>query len=113
MTHADWYSFRNHVRSLKIPQSPYSKVPLKKIMIQIQLVGLSIIFHFTKLHLSKYNGSLRKTKQFLISTTRHVRNLVSRKSGFIKSCSYSKDQSAYKFHGPIFNGENCTSTSEV
>jgi hypothetical protein len=48
----DWCKFCIRLRSLKIPPSPYSKAPLKKIMIQIQLVGMPMIFHFTELHLS-------------------------------------------------------------
>jgi hypothetical protein len=52
---ADWCSI--HVSSLKIPLLPYSKGPSKIIIIQTKLVGMSILFHCTELHLSKYNGS--------------------------------------------------------
>jgi hypothetical protein len=55
--HVEWCNFPIHLRDLKIPPSPYSEAPSMKIMIQIKLVGMSIIFHCTKLRLSKWNGS--------------------------------------------------------
>jgi hypothetical protein len=78
-SHVDWCKFFIHLRSLKIPPlppSPYSKCTFKKIIIQTKLVGMSMIFYCTKLHLSKWNSSwvFSKTKMLiLISATSHVR----------------------------------------
>jgi hypothetical protein len=44
-SHVDWCNFCIHFRSLKIPLSQHSKAPSKKIMIQIKLVAISMIFH--------------------------------------------------------------------
>jgi hypothetical protein len=56
-SHVDWRKFCTHLSSLKIPPSPYSKSPLKKIFIQLKLAGTSTIFHGTKFRLPKCNGS--------------------------------------------------------
>jgi hypothetical protein len=41
----------------KCEPPPYSKSPSKNIMIQIKVVGRSMIFQCTELHMSKCNGS--------------------------------------------------------
>jgi hypothetical protein len=46
-SHIDWCEACFHLSSLKILPSPYSKDPLKNIIIQIKLVGMSNIFHCT------------------------------------------------------------------
>jgi hypothetical protein len=56
LSHVDWCKFCIHLSSLKIPQSLYSKDPLNKMIIQLKLVGISTLFHRTKLRLSKCNG---------------------------------------------------------
>jgi hypothetical protein len=95
----DWYNFRIHLRSLKIPPSPYSKAPLKKMMIQMKLVGMLMIFHFTKLRLSKCNGSwvasIKQNVNFKFQPLAMFIFLVYRKSSIIKSCSSSEDLSSY------------------
>jgi hypothetical protein len=47
-SHVDWCTFCNHLISLNVPPSTYSKSPLKKITIQIKLVGMPMIFYCTK-----------------------------------------------------------------
>jgi hypothetical protein len=54
-SHVELYNFCIHLRRLKTSPSPYSKGPLKKIITQIKLVDMSMIFNCTKLCLSKYN----------------------------------------------------------
>jgi hypothetical protein len=50
-SHVEWRNkFCIHLSSLKFPQSPYSKGPSKKTIIQTKLVGT--IFHCTKLRFS-------------------------------------------------------------
>jgi hypothetical protein len=98
-SHVDWCKFCVHLSGLKIPPSPHSQDPLKKIIIQVQLVGVSIIYHCTKLRLPKCNGSwVVAIKQKLILNINRppCSNLfVFRKSGLIKNCSSSKDLSAH------------------
>jgi hypothetical protein len=55
-SHIDWCNFRIHVRSFKISPLPYLKTPLVEIMIQMKLVGMSMIFRFAKLYLSNCSG---------------------------------------------------------
>jgi hypothetical protein len=54
--HTEWFSVcpntPQHFATLT-----YSKSPSKKIMIQMKPVGMSMIIHCTKLHLSKCNSS--------------------------------------------------------
>jgi hypothetical protein len=52
----DWCNVCIHLKSLKIPPLPYSKAHIKKIIIGIKLVGMSMIFHYTELNFSKCNG---------------------------------------------------------
>jgi hypothetical protein len=48
------FSFRPNVTS-KFRRSPYLKDSSNNIMIQMELLGVSMIFHCIKLHLSKCN----------------------------------------------------------
>jgi len=50
-----WFSVCPNITS-KFEPPPYLKAPPKKIMVQIKLVGISMIFHCTRLPLSKSNG---------------------------------------------------------
>jgi hypothetical protein len=97
------YYFRIHLSSTKMSTSLYSKASLKWKMMQIKLVGMSVIFHFTKLRSSKWcNGS------WVISIKQNVNfqihppamfvyfSFVFRKSDIIQSFSSSEDLSAYK-----------------
>jgi hypothetical protein len=69
-------------------------------MIQIKLIGMSMISYYTKVHLSKWNGSwVVSTKQnmnFNIQTAAIFVFFVFDKNGLIKSCSSFEDLSAYK-----------------
>jgi hypothetical protein len=99
-SHVDWCKFYIHLRSLKIPPLPYSKVSLKKIIIWIRLVGTFMIFHCTKLRLSKCNSSwvvsIKQTVNFKFQPPVMFVFVVSHKSGLIKSCWPSEDLSEHK-----------------
>jgi hypothetical protein len=109
--HVDWCNFRIHLRGLKIPPSPYSEALSKKIMIQIKLVGMSIIFHCTKLRLSKWNGSwvvsIKQNVNFKFQLHTVFTFMVSCKICLIKICQQTK------FHGPMFTGASFAATTEV
>jgi hypothetical protein len=94
--------------SLKIPPSPYSKEPLKKIIIDIKLVVMSTIFHCTKICLPKCNGSRVVTKgqylHFEIQPPAMFISLVSRKNGLIKIVQPLNNCQHTKFHGPTLSG---------
>jgi hypothetical protein len=61
-------------------------------MIQIKLVGMSMIFYNTKAHLSKCNGSwvvsTKQTMNFNIQLAAMFAFFVADKNGLIKSCSW-------------------------
>jgi hypothetical protein len=81
---------------LKIPPSPYSKGPLKETIIQINLVGMSIIFHCIKPRLPKWNGSWVVSIQENVNFNCPPRSyLVFHKSGLSKNCSSSVALSEY------------------
>jgi hypothetical protein len=69
-------------------------------MIQIKLIGMSMISYYTKVHLSTCNGSwVISTKQnvnFNIQTTTMFVFFVLDKNGLIKSCSSYEDLSVFK-----------------
>jgi hypothetical protein len=69
-------------------------------MIQIKLVGMSMISYYTNVHLSKCNGlrvvSTRQTMNFNIQTAAMFVFFVFGKNGLIKSYSSFEDLSVYK-----------------
>jgi hypothetical protein len=69
-------------------------------IIQIKLVGMSMISYYTKVHLSKCNGSwVVSTKQTIncnIQLAAMFVFFVFDKDGLISSCSSFEDQSVYK-----------------
>jgi hypothetical protein len=69
-------------------------------MIQIKLVGMSMISYYTKVHLSKCNGSwgisTKQTMNFNIQTAAMFVFFVFDKNGLIKSCSSFDDLSVCK-----------------
>jgi hypothetical protein len=69
-------------------------------MIQIKLIGTSMISNETKVHLSKCNSSLvvstKQTMNFNIQTAAMFVFFVFDKNGLIKSCSSFEDLSVYK-----------------
>jgi hypothetical protein len=79
--------------------TPYLKTA-PKIMIKIKLIGMSMISYYTKVHLSKCNGSwvvpTKRTMNFNIQTAAMFVFFVFDKNGFIKSCSSFEDLSLYK-----------------
>jgi hypothetical protein len=98
-SHVNWCKFCIHLRSLNVP-SPYLNTSSKKIIIQIKLVGMSMIFHCTKLCLSKLNGlrviSIKQNVNFKFQPSGMFVFLVYRGSVQTKSCSWSENLSAYK-----------------
>jgi hypothetical protein len=98
--HVDWCKFCIHPSSLKIPPLPYSKGPSKKTIIQIKLVGMSMIFHCTNFRLFQCNGSwgiaIKQNIHFKFQPPSMFVFFVFRKSGLIKSCSSSEDLSKQK-----------------
>jgi hypothetical protein len=97
--YTEWFSVYPNITS-KFAPSPYLKTAPNKIMIQIKLVGMSMISYYTKVHLSKCNGSwVVSTKQimnFNFKTTAMFVFFVFDKNGLIKSCSSFDDLSVYK-----------------
>jgi hypothetical protein len=73
-------------------------------MIQIKLIGMSMISYYTKVHLSKSNGSwvasTKPTMNFNIQTTAMFVFFVFDKNGLIKSCSSFGDISMQNFMVP-------------
>jgi hypothetical protein len=71
-----------------------------KIIIQIKLIGMSMISYYTKVHLSKCNGSwvvsTERTMNFNIQTAAMFVFFVLDKNCLIKSCSSFEDLSVYK-----------------
>jgi hypothetical protein len=69
-------------------------------MIQIKLVGMSMIIYFPKVHLSKCNGSwvasTKQTMNFNIQLAAMFVFFVFDKNCLIKSCSSFEDLSVYK-----------------
>jgi hypothetical protein len=68
-------------------------------MIQIKLIDMPMISYYTKVHLSKGNGSwvgsTKQTMNFNIRTAAMFVFFVSDKNGLIKSCSSFEDLSVY------------------
>jgi hypothetical protein len=66
-------------------------------MLQIELIGMSMIFYYTKVHLSKCNDSwvvsTKQTMNFNIRTAAIFVFFVFGKNGLIKSCSSFEDLS--------------------
>jgi hypothetical protein len=52
----EWFSVCPNINSIFFTFAMF-KTSSHKITIQVEFVGTPIIFHCTKLHLSKYNGS--------------------------------------------------------
>jgi hypothetical protein len=75
-----------------------------KIMIQIKLIGMSMISYYTRVHLSKCNGSwvvsTKQTMNFNIQTAAMFLFFVFDKNGLIKSHSSFEDLSVYKISWP-------------
>jgi hypothetical protein len=73
---------------------------VKQIMIQIKLIGMSMISYCTKVHLTKCNGSwvvsTKQTMSFNIQMAAMFVFFVFDKNGLIKSCSSFEDLWVYK-----------------
>jgi hypothetical protein len=54
--YTEWFSVYHNITS-KFRTMPHLKTASNKIMIQIKLIGMSMISYHTKVHLSKCNGS--------------------------------------------------------
>jgi hypothetical protein len=76
-----------------------------------------MISYYTKLHLSKCNGSwvvsTKQTMNFNIQTAAMFVFFYFDKNSLIKSYSSFEDLSVSKFHGPTLTGASFASTSEV
>jgi hypothetical protein len=76
------------------------KTASNKIMIQTKLEGMSKIFYYTKVHLSKCNGSwvvsTKQTMNFNIQLAAMFVFFVFDKNCLIKICSSFEDLSVYK-----------------
>jgi hypothetical protein len=86
-------------------------------MIQIKLKGMSMISHFSEVHLSKCNGSrvvsIKQTMNFDIQTAAMFVFFVFDKNDLIKFVHPLKIYHYTKFHGPTLTGASFASTSEV
>jgi hypothetical protein len=99
-----------HNITSKFALSPYLKTASNKIMTQIKLIGMSLISYYTKVHLSKCNGSwvvsTKQTMNFNIQTPAMFVFFVFDKNCLIKSCSSFEDLSVFKIswsHGDWCN----------
>jgi hypothetical protein len=96
--------------------SPYLKTASNKRMIQIKLIGMSMISYYTKVHLSKCNSSwVVSTKQ---NTNFNIQTpcsyfLFLTKMVLLKVVHPLKIYQYTKFHGPMLTGASFLSTSEV
>jgi hypothetical protein len=85
-------------------------------MIQIKLIGMSMIFYYTKLHLSKCNGSwvvsTKQTMNFNILTAAMFVFFLT-KMVSLKVVHPLNIYQYTKFHVPALNGASFTSISEV
>jgi hypothetical protein len=86
-------------------------------MIQIKLIGMSMISYHTKVHLFKCNGSwvvsTKQTINFNIQTAAMFVFLAFDKMVLLKVVHPLKIYQYIKFHGPTLNGASFASTSEV
>jgi hypothetical protein len=86
-------------------------------MIQIKLIGMSMISYRTKVHLSKCNGSwvvsTKLTMNFNIQMAAMFVFFVFDKNGLIKIVYPLKIYQYTKFHGPTLTGASFAYTSEV
>jgi hypothetical protein len=84
----------------KIPPSSYPKRPINKIIIQLELVDMSIIFQCAKRRLPKCNGSwvvaIKPNVKFKYQPLAMYVFLVFHENGPNKSCSPSEGLSKYK-----------------
>jgi hypothetical protein len=106
-----------HLSSLKTPPSPYSEGPLNKIIIQMKLISMFMIYRYTKRLYSKCHGwwfvSIKENYNFKFQPPAMFVFLVSSKRSLIKSCPFSDDNQDTKFHCPTLNGASSASTSGV
>jgi hypothetical protein len=86
-------------------------------MIQIKLISMSMISYYTKVHLSKYNGSCivstKQTMNFNIQLAAMFVFLFLTKMFLLKFVHPLKIYQYTKFHGPTLNGASFESTSDV
>jgi hypothetical protein len=86
-------------------------------MIQIKLIGMSMISYYTKVNLSKCNGSwvvsTKQTMNFNIQTAAISCILFLTKMVLLKVVHPLKIHQYTKFHGPTLTGASFASTSEV
>jgi hypothetical protein len=105
--YTELFSVYHNITSNFAP-SPYLKTASNKIMIQIKLIGMSMISYYTKVHLSKSSGSwvvsTKQTMNFNIQTAAMFVFFVLDKNGLVKSYSSFEDLSVYKIHCPTLTG---------
>jgi hypothetical protein len=119
--YTELFSVYHNIAYNNIPQhfepSPYLKTASNKIMIQIKLIGMSMISYYTKVHLSKCNGSrvvsTKRTINFNIQTAAMFVFLFLTKMVLLKVVHPLKVYQYSKFHGPTLIGASFASTSEV
>jgi hypothetical protein len=87
----EWFSICSSI-TLKVCNIAIFKALSKKIKIQIKLLGMSVIFHYTKLHLSKCNSSwvffIKQNMNFNFQPSSTLAFLVFHVNDLIKSCSF-------------------------
>jgi hypothetical protein len=95
----EWFSFYPNITSKFLTIAIFKNCAKQK-MIQIKLIVVSMIFYYTKVHLSKCNGSwvvsTKQTMNFNIQTASLFVFFVFDKNGLIKSCSSFEYLSLYK-----------------
>jgi hypothetical protein len=97
--YTEWFSVYHNITS-KFRTIAIFKTASNKRMIQIKLIGMFIISYYTKVHLSKFNGSwvvsTKHTMNYNIQTAATIVFFVFDKNGLIKSSSSFEDLSVYK-----------------
>jgi hypothetical protein len=86
-------------------------------MIQTKIIGMSVIFYYTKVHLSKCNGSrvvsTKQTMNFNIQLAAMFVFFVSEKMVLLEVVHPLKIYQHTTFHDPTLTGASFASTSEV
>jgi hypothetical protein len=114
--YTEWFSVYPNITS-KFGTIVILKTASNKIMFQIKLAGLSMIFYYTKVHLSKCNSSrvvsTKQTMNFNIQLTAMFVFFVFNKNVLLKVVHPLKISQKTKFHVPTLTGASFASISEV
>jgi hypothetical protein len=113
--YTEWFSVYPNITS-KFRTIVILKTASNKIMIQIKLIGMSMIFYYTKVHSSKCNGSrvvsTKQTMNFNIQTAAMFVFLFLTKMVLLEFVHPLNIYQYPQFHCPTLTGASFASTSE-